>query len=222
MFEIPPNSLYAILFIIGLLVIGTGVRFWLYSKNPDKDDTELWQRIKSWWWMIGILFVALGLSKLAGIVLFGFISFLMLKEFLSIVPTRQNDRRAIFWAYLAIPIQYYWVHIGWYGMFTIFIPVYVFLFLPMRMIMIGETKGFIRPVSILHWATMLTVFSISHIAYLLTLSVQNEQSGAIGLILFLLFMTQFNDISQYVFGKIFGRHKIIPKGASINSIICQI
>jgi len=211
LFNIPPNSLYAMLGVLTMLAIATGIRFWLHAKNPQKDDTELWQRIKSWWWMIGILFVALGLSKVSAIVLFGFISFLALKEFLSIVPTRQNDRHVIFWAYLAIPIQYYWVYTGWYGMFIIFIPVYIFLFLPMRMIMIGETKGFIRSAGILHWATMLTVFSISHIAYLLTLPVKNEQAGAIGLVLFILFMTQFNDVSQYVWGKTFGKHKIIPK-----------
>ena len=33
----------------------------------------------------------------------------------------------------------------------------------------------------------------------------------LGLVLFLLFMTQFNDICQYIWGKMLGRHKIIPK-----------
>ena len=161
--------------------------------------------------MIGILFICLAISTTTALILFAFISFLALKEFFSIVPLRLNDRRVVFLAYLAIPLQYYWVAIGWYGMFIIFIPVYVFLLLPMRMVLIGETKGFIQSAGIIHWATMLTVYCISHVAYLLVLPVKNPQAGAVGLVIFILFMTELNDISQYIAGKLFGKHKIIPK-----------
>ena len=211
MFELPPHSLYAMAVVVGLLLTATATRLLLAWRNPGKNYTELRQRIQSWWVMVGVLFVVLTASKNIAIGFFGVLSFLALKEFLSIVSVRQADRRAVFWAYLAIPVQYYWVSMGWYGMFIIFIPVYVFLFLPMRMVLIGETKGFIRSAGLMHWAVMLTVFSISHIAYLLTLPVKNPDAGALGLVLFILFMTQFNDVCQYVWGKLLGRHKIIPK-----------
>ena len=211
MFELPPHSLYAMAVVVGLLLTATATRLLLAWRNPGKNYTELRQRIQSWWVMVGVLFVVLTASKNIAIGFFGVLSFLALKEFLSIVSVRQADRRAVFWAYLAIPVQYYWVSMGWYGMFIIFIPVYVFLFLPMRMVLIGETKGFIRSAGLMHWAVMLTVFSISHIAYLLTLPVKNPGAGALGLVLFILFMTQFNDVCQYVWGKLLGRHKIIPK-----------
>lgn len=209
--SIPKYSLYAILFVIGLLCLATITQLILSNRNTSKDYTELSQRIQSWWWMIGLTFLALLVSKTTAIVFFGFLSFLALKEILSIVPTRQADRRVIFWAYLSIIPQYYWVSTGWYGMFIIFIPVYAFLFLPMRMVLIGESKGFIKSAGTIHWALMLTVFCISHLAFLLVLPNLNEQSGQIGLVLFILFMTQFNDVSQYVWGKLFGKHKIIPK-----------
>lgn len=211
MFNMPQNSFYMMALILCLLVVGSVCRFLLKYRNPKKDYTELRQRIQSWWIMIGILFLALYLGKIAAIVLFAFISFLALKEFLSIVPTRLTDRRVIFWAYLSIPIQYYWVSIGWYSMFIIFIPIYVFLFLPMRMVLIGKMDGFIRSAGIIHWATMLTVFCISHVAYLLVLPIKNFDAGYIGPVIFLLFMTQFNDVAQYVWGKMLGKHKIIPK-----------
>jgi phosphatidate cytidylyltransferase len=209
--HIPQHSLYVMLGVIGLLTIASGITFGLMLKNPAHDYTELKQRIRSWWIMIAILFLVLILSKTAAIVFFGFLSFLTLKEFLSIVPTRQADRRVIFWAYLSIPLQYYWVSMGWYGMFIIFIPVYVFLLLPMRMILIGETHGFIHSAGVLHWAVMLCVFAISHLAYLLTLPVLNIAAGSMGLVLFLLVMTECNDVFQYIWGKLLGKHKIIPK-----------
>ncbi|MCI5144960.1 MAG: phosphatidate cytidylyltransferase [Candidatus Electrothrix sp. AR3] len=197
--------------VVCLLIGATTLRLILKNKKPEKDHTELRQRIQSWWIMIGLLFFFLLTGETLSIVFFGFLSFLALKEFLSIVPTRYADRRVIFWAYLAIPIQYYWVSMHWYGMFIIFIPVYIFLLLPMRMVLTGETKGFIRSAGIIHWAVMLTVFSSSHIAYLLTLPVQNIDAGNLGLVLFLVFITELNDVSQYIWGKSFGKHRIIPK-----------
>lgn len=211
MTTIPPHSLYAMLAIFALLVTATTTRLYLRWKNPQTDYTELRQRIQSWWWIIAILFFVLVISQTTSLIFFAFLSFLALKEFLSIVPIRIADRPVIFWAYLAIPVQYYWISQGWYGMFIIFIPVYMYLLLPLRMVLVGETRGFIKAVGTIHWALMLTVFSISHIAYLLVLPVKNEAAGAIGLVLFLLFMTQCNDVCQYIWGKMLGTHKIIPK-----------
>jgi len=211
MFNVPLHSFYMMLFVLFLLTVASVIRISLQRKNPEKNYLELKQRIQSWWWMIGILFCVLIAPTNVSIFFFAILSFLALKEFFSIVPTRQADRRIILWAYLAIPAQYYWVSTNWYGMFLIFIPIYVFLFLPMRAVFIGETKGFIRSLGTIHWAVMLSVLCISHIAYLLQLPVKNEQAGNIGLVLFLIFITQFNDVCQYVWGKSFGKHKIIPK-----------
>lgn len=211
MLDIPQNSLSVMAAVIGLLLIATLIKTILAKSHADKDYSELHQRIRSWWWMIGILFICLIISETMAIILFGFVSFLALKEFFSIVPTRQADRRVIFWAYMSIPFQYYWVSIAWYGMFIIFIPIYIFLLLPMRMILIGETKGFIRAAGITHWAVMSTVFCLSHIAYLLVLPVRNMDAGSMGLVIFLIFMTQLNDVSQYVWGKTLGQRPIIPK-----------
>lgn len=211
MFNIEQNSFNSMFGILIVLIISTLIYLYKKKKHIQKDYTELKLRITSWWWMIGIVFISLSINIKTAIIFFAFLSFLALKEFFSIVSIRHVDRRAIFWAYFSIPLQYYWVSIGWYGMFIIFIPVYLFLFLPIRLVIIGETNGFIKSASVIHWAAMLTVFSISHIAYLLTLPVQNSFAGNIGPVLFLLFMTQFNDVSQYVFGKLFGNKKIIPK-----------
>lgn len=211
MIDIPLHSRYAIYCLFALLIIASATRLCLKYRKPEKDYTELRQRIQSWWWMIGILLVMLLISETVAIAFFGFLSFLALKEFFSIVPTRQADRRVLFWAYLAIPVQYYLVATDWYNMFVVFIPVYVFLLLPMRAVLIGETQGFTQALGTVHWAVMLCVFCFSHIAYLMALPVQNAQAGYIGPVLYLLFITQFNDVCQYVWGKLFGRHKIIPK-----------
>lgn len=209
--NIPPHSLAMMLFMMGLLVFASTLRYSFQLLKPNKNYTELKQRTQSWWVMIVIFLGALILGKTASLCFFAFLSFLGLKEFFSIVPIRHADRRVLFWAYLSIPLQYYAIASQWYGMFIIFIPVFVFLFLPMRAIFIGEIKGFIQSSGTIHWGIMLTVFCISHIAYFFELPEKNGAAGNMGLVLFLVFMTQFNDVCQYIFGKMLGKHKIIPK-----------
>jgi phosphatidate cytidylyltransferase len=198
--------------LFGLLVASSLITFILQKTNPGKSYTELDQRIKSWWLMVVIFTLALVLSRNVSLIFFALISYLAIKEYFSIIPTRRADRRVLFWVYLSIPFQYYWVSMEWYGMFIIFIPVYMFLFLPMRMVMIGETRDFLHAAGVLHWGLMTLVFSMSHVAYLLVLPpIDGFAAGGAGLVLFLVFLTQFNDVSQYVWGKLLGKHKIIPK-----------
>lgn len=206
------NLLYALGSLFALLVLASLAVWLLKQRSPEKDYTELALRVRSWWMMVIIFSLALVLSRKISLLFFGFLSFLALKEFFSLIPTRRADRRVLFWAYLSIPLQYYWIGTAWYGMFIIFIPVYVFLFLPMRMVLIGETKHFLQAAGTMHWGLMTTVFSISHIAYLLVLPDSgNPVAGGAGLVLFLVFLTQFNDVGQYIWGKMLGRHKVIPK-----------
>ena len=208
----PESVTIAFLVMGGLLIFASLVSIALVKMRPDRDYRELRLRIKTWWWIAAVFALAVIFNKTVSVLVFGFISFLAFKEYLSLIPTRRADHRVLFWAYLAIPIQYYWVWLGWYGTFIIFIPVYLLLFLPMRMVLIGETQGFLRAVGTLHWGLMITVFSLSHMAYLLVLpEIVNVAGGVVGLLIYLVFLTEINDVSQYIWGKTLGKRKIIPR-----------
>lgn len=200
--------------LLGVLAVATAVVAGLTRGNPDRNYMELRLRVRSWWIIVAVFFAAVAFGRRIGIVIFGVVSFLAFKEFLTLVSTRPTDYRVLIWAYLSIPVQYYWVGIGWYGMFIIFIPVYVFLFLPTRMAAIGDTSGFLRAAGTLHWGLMTTVFSLSHIAFLLNLPDFQTDDGAVTgamLVFFLVVVTQFNDITQYLWGKSIGKRKIVPR-----------
>lgn len=202
---------YLLMGVFGFLAIASLITFFLTRKSPDKNYTELVARIKSWWLMIGTATICILLGKTALIIFFALVSLLALKEYLSLVSSQGIDRSLVAWSYLAIPIQYYWVSIEWYGMFIVFIPVYLFLFIPLWLVILGKTEGFLKAIGTLHWGLMMTVFSLSHIAYLLALPESVNPAGNIAIMLFLLVLTQFNDVSQYLWGKLLGKHKIIPK-----------
>ncbi|MGP4844559.1 phosphatidate cytidylyltransferase [Marinobacter sp. 1Y8] len=211
MLPLPVNTQYAMLAVLVLLMIGTCAENVLKPRMATDAHLELRQRINSWWVMVGILFLALVIGRTASLIFFAFLSFIALREFFSILPVRHTDRRVIMVLYLMIPIQYYWVAMGWYGMFIIFIPVYLFLFIPSCMLLLGDTKGFIRAAASYQWAVMTTVFAVSHIAFLLVLPIEiNPTGGPVGLVLYLMFLTQFNDVAQYIWGKMLGKKKIAP------------
>lgn len=191
----------------GLLALATAV-VWRLAPAPD---SELRQRVRSWWLIVALCSLALTFNRVAALLFFGLVSFLALKEYLTLIPTRQADRRVLFWAYLSIPVQYFWIGIEWYGMFIIFIPVYLFLLLPVAMVLSGETQGYLRAAGTLHWGLMSMVFSLSHLAYLLVLPRgEYSQVSGPGLVLFLLLLTELNDVAQYCWGKALGKHKISP------------
>ena len=162
--------------------------------------------------MIGAFTLAILLNQTVAVIFLGLIAYLALKEYLSLVPTRRIDREVLLFAYLAIPIQFYWAAIDWYNMFIVFIPVWSFLFFPALMALRGETQGFLRAVGTLSWGLMMTVYTLSHMAWLLVAGhTINPATGGVGLLFFLVVLTQFNDVAQYCWGKPFGRHKVTPQ-----------
>ena len=195
--------------VYAVLLLATGIDYWLGKRYPERDFRELRLRIHSWWTIVIVCSIALLLSSTVAIVFFALLSFLALKEYLSLIPTRRADRRVLFWAYLAIPVQYYFVANGLYGLFIVFIPVWVFFLLPFRLIVAGQTDGFLNSVAKISWGLMIAVFAVSHAAMLMQYS--KALQGHVGLIMFLAVLNQGNDVAQYVWGKLFGKTKIVPE-----------
>ncbi len=222
--HLTPVVRLVLLGVFAVLLVASGMSIALIQLKPQKNWSELRARIRTWWVIAGLVAGSLLLSPQTAIWFFALVSFLALKEYFSLIPTRRADRRVMFWAYAAIPIQYVWIANEQYGMFIIFIPVYLFLLLPTRMILIGETKGFLQAVATVQWGLMGTVFFLSHATYLLVLNITedplvlpvwpNDQVSRYpgpGLLLLLLILTQSNDVAQFIWGKSFGRHKISPR-----------
>lgn len=197
--------------IYGLLLIASIVNFVLIKTSNKPIMQEVWLKVKTWWVMATLFLFAIFINRAISLVFFAFLSFMALKEYLTLIPTRKVDRSILFWVYLAIPLQYLWVHMHWYGMFIIFIPVYLLLFLPTCMVITGQPAGYVKAIATLHWGAMVTIFCLSHVACLLILPHHpNSLAGGAGLVLFLVVLTETNDIAQFLSGKNFGRRKVVP------------
>lgn len=192
--------------------IGYGLKFKVGFSTPHAVIDNLNARINAWWVMILIIFAAAALGFYGVIGLFFVISFMALREFLSLLYIRRGDHLALAACfYVILPLQYFLVAIDWFSMFTIFIPVYGFLFLPILSALLGDTAHFLDRSTKVQWALMISVFCISHIPAILTLDIEGFEDKKLLLMIFLILVVQSSDVLQYVWGKLFGKHKIAPK-----------
>lgn len=191
-------------------LVGAVLR-WKAPPGPHAVIDNLNARINAWWVMVAVIGCAFALGYWAVILLFYGVSFYALREFLTLMPTRRSDYPALVAAfYFVLPMQYLLIGIGWYGLFSIFIPVYVFLLLPILASLGGDSKHFLERASKVQWALMLAVFCISFVPALLTLDIASYEGRNLLLIAFLVIVVQLSDVLQYVCGKLMGKRKIAP------------
>ncbi len=178
---------------------------------PAPVIVNLNARINAWWVMLLVLGAAIMLGKIAFVVLFALISLFALREFISLLPTRRGDYFPLLIAfYFVIPYQYYLVYIDWYGLYSIFIPLYVFLLIPIATLKQEDTTRFLERSAKIQWGLMISVFCISHVPALLNLKLPGFSGEKIWLAIWLIMVVQASDVLQYVCGKLFGKHKVAP------------
>jgi phosphatidate cytidylyltransferase len=198
--------------VLGILVVATLVAQGLRILSPQRSWKELIDRIRAWWWMAGLFFVAVWLRNAWSTVFFFTISWWAFKEYITILRTRPADHTGLLVAFLAVPVQYLWVGMEWYGMFAIFVPVYVAVALGVWQVLAGETEGFVAATAQIQWGIGTFVYGLSHLAYLLRMpEIPFTPAGGATLLVFLVFVVEISDVSQYLWGKTLGRHKVIPR-----------
>lgn len=198
----------------GVLLIASSIGFVLKQRagtqvSPVIDNLNA--RINAWWIMLIVLATAILLGKIAFIVLFGLISLFALREFISLLPTRRGDYFPLLISfYFMIPYQYYLVYIDWYGLYSIFIPLYAFLLIPIASLKQEDTKHFLERSAKIQWGLMICVFCVSYVPALLNLNLIHFHGDKIWLAMWLIMVVQASDVLQYVCGKLFGKHKVAP------------
>ena len=202
--------------VVGILLAGSLAAFVL-SRRTNSEAMQatvrnLQSRVKAWWVMVVIFAAAFLLGPTVTLILFALTSFYCLREMITLTPTRPADHRAVATAfYVFIPLQYWLIFDEWQTVFAIAIPVYAFLLLPVLTVLAGETDHFLERTAKLQWGLMLTVYCISHAPALLVLDIPGHEGENFLWLFFLIAVVQLSDVLQYVFGKLFGRHKVAPR-----------
>jgi phosphatidate cytidylyltransferase len=201
--------------VLGILIAssltGAVLKRTVTSEGGRRVVENLVARVNAWWFMSACIGGALLGGEGTTLVLFGLASFFALREFITLTPTRRGDHRVLFWAFFLItPLHYWTVASHWYGLFTVFIPVYAFLFIPVRSALAGDTAHFLERTSKIQWGLMVAVYFASYAPALNLLEIPGHQGRNGFLIFFLFFVVQISDVLQYTWGKLCGRRKIAP------------
>lgn len=212
----PPALLRLFAGVFAVLVIASVIGWVLHRTvargQPNATVDNLNSRVKAWWVMVLLIGIAFAFGKTGVVVLFALVSFLALREFVSLAYTRRGDHRVLLLVFfLFLPLQYVLIGIEWYGLYAILIPVYAFLVLPIFAALSADTTRFFERVAKVQFALMICVYCISHVPALMTLRVPDFEDGNILLIAWLVLVVQSSDVLQYVWGKLIGRRKIAPE-----------
>jgi len=210
-----PDLLTVLAVLLAVLGAASAIGYVLQRRlSPDGSSPvieNLNDRIRAWWVMVILMALALIGGRTGVTLLFAFCSFAALREFVTLTDTRRADHWALAAAFFVVlPVQYYLIWIGWYGLYSTFIPVYVFLLMPIIAALRGDTDHYLVRIAEVQWALMICVFCVSHVPALLTLEIPGYEGRNVLLIAFLVIVVQSSDVLQYVWGKLFGRTKIAP------------
>lgn len=210
------DLIHLVLGIFGVLIVASIIGYVLERRlSPDGSNAaieNLNARIKAWWVMVVLIGIAFIAGRAGVILLFAFCSFAALREFVTLINTKRADHWALAAAFfVALPVQYYLLWAEQYGIYSIFIPVYAFLFMPIIAVLRGDAERFLVRIAEVQWALMICVFCASHVPALLTLHIPGYEGRNVLLIAFLVIVVQLSDVLQYVWGKLFGKTKIAPR-----------
>ena len=200
-----------VLLMIALTLFGEYMRQRAPTSAPRPVVETYLTRVNSWWGMVTLLAFAALAGQFWITLLFAFASFAALREFLTYASKRQADHLSLALAFFAfLPLQYLFVALGWIQMFTVFIPVYAFLLLPIVSALRGDPDKFLARVAGTQWGLMICVFCLSHVPALLTLPMPTGSDRAILMIVFLVMVVQLGDLIEYFAGRQLGEHKLAP------------
>ena len=199
-----------------VLVVASSIAWllrWRVAKGqPHGVIDNLVARINAWWVMVGAIALSFVFGKLGVVALFFFISFYALREYLTLSYSRRGDHLAMAACFfIALPLQYYLVAIEYYGLYSILIPVYSCLLLPILSAFSQDTKRFLERSAKIQWGLMMCVFCVSHVPALLTLQIPGFEGRHLLLIAYLVIVVQGSDVLQYVWGKLLGKRKVAPE-----------
>lgn len=202
---------YAFLFFAMVILAAAGSIYVSWSlgreMTPERHHrlTAVRSRLRMAWWLIAVFTIAFLLGMPALLIFFAFLSFFLLREFIAITPTKPSDHYALVIAfYVAIPIQYVAVGFDLPELYTLFIPVYLFLALPVIMALSQDTDRYLERVAKVQWGIMLCVFCLSHAPAIATLDLTRYNSSGPLLMLFFLLVIFVSDLCSAIASLLLG------------------
>lgn len=164
------------------------------------------------WWILTIVLCGGLLAGVAGVCLLLIAaSCIAWREYTAMLGVRSHDQLAIRAGYGFVLVNYGLILFGLQSLFVVFLPVGALMILAVLQLSQGDPAGYIRSTGGMFWGMMFLIYGVSHAALLFILPEASDGPlGAAGWFLFLVILTESNDIFQALVGRLFGAHKRHP------------
>jgi len=214
------GALFIVVF--GVLSLATLWGFFRSLREHASDDPQaeahaqevkrFWGLIKTSWGMATVFWIGWALGDTVATVLFAIVGFFALREFITLSPTRRGDHRSLVLAFFVVlPLQFTIVGSRMFDLFTVFIPVYVFLALPVVSALANDPERFLERNAKLQWGIMVCVYGMSHVPALLLLDFPGYREKGAFLVFFLVFVVQTCMLVQHLVGRRFPHKPVAPQ-----------
>ncbi|WP_442511469.1 phosphatidate cytidylyltransferase [Novipirellula sp. SH528] len=208
---LPPNVLSAAIVAVATLLMGTLFRLNAIRGQSKEIAQSRLRSLRSWWIVTLVVVASALLGPVAMVTAIGLASLLSMREFAALPMTPPIPRSLTFATYGLIVASYVVVALQWNFLFISLLPLLAIAIPSSLLIVKGQTEAFLRQVGRIAFAVLVTTYAIGHVALLVTLPVAtNPESGPAGLFLFVIAITELNDIAQALVGRKFGRRKLTP------------
>jgi phosphatidate cytidylyltransferase len=220
--NLTPGQQIGALFLIvfGLLLLASVVAVILSLKEYSDDEAGDLRRmeqqnfdgvIRTSWVMMFVFWIGWIAGDWVALTLFGLVSFFALREFMTLSPTRRGDHRSLVLAFFAVlPAQYWLVGAGHFNMFAVFIPVYVFLALPLTSALANDPQRFLERNAKLQWGIMVCIYGMSHVPALLLLDFPGYNNKNAFMVFFLVLVVQTCMAVQHLASRKLQRKAVAP------------
>ena len=185
--------------LFGLLVLATLVVWALLRREPDASErrARLLRELSALWVGAIVFWLAWMTAPVGATLFFGLFSFLALREFITLMHTRRADHRSLLLAFFVVlPLQFIIAGGRHFDLFTVFIPVYVFLAIPVCSALAGDPERFLERNAKIQWGIMVCVYGLSHAPALLLLEFRGFQGRGAFLLFFLVMVTAVAQLVQ--------------------------
>ena len=187
--------LFGVLTLITLVAVSRSLREHPPAQQAMYDRFRRDLRVV--WAGATLFWIAWASGPFVSTLLFGALSFFTLREFVTLTHTRRGDHRSLLLAFFVVlPAQYVLVASRLFNAFTVFIPVYVFLAIPVVSAFGNDPKRFLERTAKIQWGIMVCVYGMSHAPALLLLDVPAYQGRGAFLVLFLVLVVAAAQLSQ--------------------------
>lgn len=199
---------WAIIALFASLVAGSIARFIALRNSDEAIRHKRFASLRTWWMLAIVLSAGLLTGRIGICLLLASASCIAWYEITRIIGTRPEDKLAIRAGYGLIAINYLLILFESISLFVIFLPMGSFIVLAVLLLIKGEPVGYIRSAGSLLWAIMFLGYGVSHAALLMIIpATSSGPLGAAGWLLFLVILTEADDIFQAIVGRLFGAHK---------------